>query len=82
MKSEAGSYPFIILTFLKIMTNMQVIMDKKREKVFSNLSACFVCICTLFLVLVTVYGTAAHLHRNHQDIPDSGLKVGHLFSLD
>ena len=64
------------------MTNMQVIMDKKREKVFSNLSACFVCICTLFLILVTVYGTVAHLHRNHQDIPDSALKVGHLFSLD
>ena len=64
------------------MVNMQVIMDKKREKLFSNLSACFVCICTLFLILVTVYGTVAHLHWNHQDVQGSALEVGHLFSLD
>ena len=57
-------------------------MDKKREKLLSNLSAWFVFICALFLILVTVYGAVARLHKNHQDIPEVDLKVGHLFSLD
>ena len=57
-------------------------MGQKREKLLSNLSACFACVCALFLILVSVYGAFAHLHRNHQEPSDTALKVGHFFSLD
>jgi hypothetical protein len=57
-------------------------MNKKRENLFSHLSVLFISVCTIFLILISVYGAYLHHQEQANELKTSVSEKKHFFSID